>query len=115
VDGTRSGLSVGRGATPLDSDGGKLPGSWCGGARDGDVDDAALQGHVQLDGYRADRVETLAWIVGACAEGLLVLGGYLGGAIVFVYRMRVLGSPNTPPAKALGLRARCTSTCRACW
>jgi hypothetical protein len=60
---------------------------------------------LQLDGYRADRVETLAWILGACAEGLLVLGGYLGGAIVFVYGVRALGSPNTPPAKALGLRA----------
>lgn len=35
------------------------------------------------------------------AAALLVAGGNVGGANVFVYGIRVLGRPDTPPAKAL--------------
>lgn len=55
----------------------------------------------QLDGYKEDRVETLAWILGLAGEGLLTIGGFLGGTIVFVYGHRVLKRPETPLSKAL--------------
>jgi uncharacterized membrane protein len=44
----------------------------------------------QLDGYEHDKVKTLAWILGLIAEALLAAGGYLGGALVFVFGNRVL-------------------------
>ena|SRR2546422_809048 len=44
----------------------------------------------QLDGYEHDKVKTLAWILGLVAEGLLTVGGYLGGTLVFVFGTRVL-------------------------
>lgn len=55
----------------------------------------------QLDGYRDDRVETLAVVTGVVAEGLLIGGGFLGGALAFVYGVRVLKRPDTPVADAL--------------
>jgi uncharacterized membrane protein len=55
----------------------------------------------QLDGYKDDQVETLAWVLGAIAEAVLALGGNLGGANVFVYGIRVLKRPDTPVGKAL--------------
>jgi uncharacterized membrane protein len=54
-----------------------------------------------LDGYQDGQVETLAWILGLVAEGLLAAGGFLGGAIVFVYGHRVLKRAETPIADAL--------------
>jgi uncharacterized membrane protein len=55
----------------------------------------------QLDGYDHGRVETLALVLGLAAEGVLTLGGYLGGTIVFVYGVRVLKRPETPIPDAL--------------
>jgi hypothetical protein len=55
----------------------------------------------QLDGYDEGSVETLALVVGLAAEGVLILGGYLGGTIVFVYGVRVLKQPETPVPDAL--------------
>ncbi len=54
-----------------------------------------------LEGYKDDTVETLSWILGAGALGLLTMGGYLGGTIVYVYGMRVLGRHETPTTDAL--------------
>src|SRR5688500_14566572 len=61
----------------------------------------ALTWLAQLDGYKDDQVETLAWVLGLAAEGLLAVGGFLGGTIVFVYGHRVLKRPNTPPGDAI--------------
>src|SRR3954453_23480148 len=44
----------------------------------------------QLDGYKHDEVKTLAWILGLVGEGLLTVGGYLGGSLVFIFGTRVL-------------------------
>lgn len=55
----------------------------------------------QLDGYRDDRVETLAVVLGVAAMGLLIAGGFLGGALAYVYGVRVLKQPDTPVADAL--------------
>ena len=55
----------------------------------------------QLDGYRDGRVETLAVVLGAAAMGLLTAGGFLGGALAYVYGVRVLKQPHTPVADAL--------------
>jgi uncharacterized membrane protein len=61
----------------------------------------ALAFIAQLDGYDDGRIETLALVVGVVAEGVLTLGGYLGGTIVFVYGVRVLKRPETPVRDAL--------------
>jgi uncharacterized membrane protein len=61
----------------------------------------ALTFIAQLDGYEHDRVETLAWILGVGAEGLLAAGGFIGGSLVFVYGVRVLKNTETPVADAL--------------
>ena len=55
----------------------------------------------QLDGYRDDEVKTLAVVLGAGAMGLLTAGGFLGGALAYVYGVRVLKQPDTPVADAL--------------
>ena len=55
----------------------------------------------QLDGYRNDAVESLAVILGLAAEALLLGGGFLGGALAFVYGVRVLKRPGTPVVDAL--------------
>ncbi len=55
----------------------------------------------QLDGYRDDQVEALAAVLGAAAMGLLTAGGFLGGALAYVYGVRVLKQPHTAPADAL--------------
>jgi uncharacterized membrane protein len=61
----------------------------------------ALTFVAHLDGYDDGQVETLSWILGVLAEGLLVAGGYLGGTLVFVYGQRTLDEPDTPPIDAL--------------
>jgi uncharacterized membrane protein len=50
----------------------------------------ALTFVVHLDGYDDGQVETISWILGAAAEGVLAAGGYIGGSLVFVYGVRVL-------------------------
>jgi hypothetical protein len=56
---------------------------------------------IQRPGYNHATIKTGAWIVGLAAEIVLLAGGYLGGAIVFVYGERVLKQPTTPIAAAL--------------
>ena len=55
----------------------------------------------QLDGYDHGKVETLGLVLGLAAEALLAAGGFVGGAIVFVYGNRVLKRPETPVRDAL--------------
>jgi uncharacterized membrane protein len=61
----------------------------------------ALTWVAQLDGYRDDEVKTLALVLGLAAEALLIAGGFLGGALAYVYGVRVLKRPRTPVADAL--------------
>jgi uncharacterized membrane protein len=61
----------------------------------------ALAWLAQRPGYNADEVRTLGLILGLIAEGTLAIGGFIGGAIVFVYGNRVLSRPETPVADAL--------------
>jgi uncharacterized membrane protein len=61
----------------------------------------ALTWLAQLDGYKDDDVRGLAVGLGLAAFALLVLGGNIGGANVFVYGIRVLKRPETPVAEAL--------------
>lgn len=56
---------------------------------------------LQRPGYNDDEVRTLALVAGLISEGVLVAGGNIGGANVFVYGIRVLKRPETPVAKAL--------------
>jgi uncharacterized membrane protein len=56
---------------------------------------------VQRPGYNHGQVKTLAWILGIVGEVFLIVGGYLGGTIVFVYGHRVLKLPDTRLADAL--------------
>jgi uncharacterized membrane protein len=61
----------------------------------------ALTWLVQLDGYRDDVVETPALVLGLAAMGLLTVGGFIGGALAYVYGVRVLKRPDTPMPDAL--------------
>lgn len=56
---------------------------------------------VQLGGYRDGEILTLALVLGVLAELVLIVGGYLGGAITYVYGIRVLGRPDTSVGDAL--------------
>lgn len=55
----------------------------------------------QLDGYDEGNVEALTLVLGLVAEALLAGGGFIGGAIVFVYGVRVLSRPEAPVRDAL--------------
>ena len=46
----------------------------------------------QYDGYRHGGVTTVALVLTLCGVGVLTVGGWLGGALVFVYGTRVLGA-----------------------
>jgi uncharacterized membrane protein len=61
----------------------------------------ALTWLAQRPGYNAEEIRTLGLVLGLVAEGVLAFGGFLGGAIVFVYGNRVLKQPRTPIADAL--------------
>jgi uncharacterized membrane protein len=61
----------------------------------------ALAFVTHIDGYDDGRVTALPLILALGAEGLLALGGYLGGALVFVYGVRVLKRAETPIADSL--------------
>src|SRR5918997_490640 len=61
----------------------------------------ALAWLLQRPGYDDGEVRTGALVAGLAAGALLVAGGIVGGANVFVYGIRVLKRPDTPPAKAL--------------
>jgi uncharacterized membrane protein len=55
----------------------------------------------QLEGYKDDEVTTLALVLGLGAEAALAAGGFVGGALAFVYGVRVLKRPDTPVVDAL--------------
>jgi len=59
---------------------------------------AALVGHA---GYKHGAVETGPFILTLAGFGFLTLGGWLGGAIVFVHGMRVLSLTGEPPGRAV--------------
>jgi uncharacterized membrane protein len=52
-------------------------------------------------GYHDGRVHTAALILALAGEALLLAGGYLGGALVYVHGHRVLSQPQTPVGQAL--------------
>ncbi len=56
---------------------------------------------VQLDGYRDGEILTLALILGLVAEVTLTAGGYLGGALTYVYGLRVLNRTDASVTDAL--------------
>jgi uncharacterized membrane protein len=58
---------------------------------------AALVGH---SGYTHGAVRTGPFILTLIGFGLLTLGGWLGGAVVYVHGMRVLSLVEEPPARA---------------
>lgn len=67
----------------------------------------ALTWLLQRPGYNEDEVRAVALAAGLVSELVLIAGGNIGGANVFVYGIRVLKRPETPVAKALnplGLR-----------
>jgi uncharacterized membrane protein len=53
------------------------------------------------DGWSSGDVSGAGTIVAIAAEGLLTLGGWIGGTIVFVHGMRVLGRLDLPTRKAI--------------
>lgn len=55
----------------------------------------------QRPGYNHGKIETLGLVLGLAAEALLALGGYIGGALVFAYGVRVIKRPDAPIAEAL--------------
>jgi uncharacterized membrane protein len=55
----------------------------------------------QRPGYVDGEVTTLGLALGLAAEALLALGGYIGGALVFAYGVRVVGRPDAPLRDAL--------------
>ena len=59
---------------------------------------AAIFGHAQ---YIHGNVSAGAFVLTLIGFGLLTLGGWLGGAIVYVYGMRVLGLPQEPAVRAV--------------
>ena len=56
---------------------------------------------LQRPGYLDEEVRTSALIVGLIAEATLAAGGYIGGAIVFIYGTRVVNRTDAPVADAL--------------
>jgi uncharacterized membrane protein len=59
---------------------------------------AAIFGHAS---YSHGDVGTGAFVLTLIGFGLLTLGGWLGGAIVFVHGMRVLKLKNEPAGRAV--------------
>ena len=61
----------------------------------------ALAWPLQRPGYLEGEVRTGGWLAAVAAELLLVVGGYLGGTIVFVHGHRVMGDAEVPLRQAL--------------
>jgi uncharacterized membrane protein len=59
---------------------------------------AAIVGY---DGYRDGDVTAAGFVLTFLGFGLLTLGGWLGGTVVFVYGMRVLNLVDEPAARAV--------------
>jgi len=51
--------------------------------------------------YETGHIHTAALILALAGEALLLVGGYLGGALVYVHGHRVLSQPQTPTGQAL--------------
>jgi len=58
---------------------------------------AALTGH---DGYTHGAVESLPFVLTVVGFVFLTVGGWLGGAVVYVHGMRVLSLGDEPPDRA---------------
>ncbi|HEY2723416.1 MAG TPA: DUF2231 domain-containing protein [Pseudonocardiaceae bacterium] len=56
---------------------------------------------LQMPGYSQGKIVTSALVLGVISYVLLVAGGYLGGALTFVYGVRVLKRPNAAVSDAL--------------
>ncbi|MFY9806876.1 MAG: DUF2231 domain-containing protein [Pseudonocardiaceae bacterium] len=56
---------------------------------------------LQLPGYSDGKIISSALILGVISWVLLAAGGYLGGALTFVYGARVIKRPDTPMSDAL--------------
>jgi uncharacterized membrane protein len=69
----------------------------------------ALTWLLQRPGYNHGHILTRTWIVGLIAEGVLAVGGYIGGTIVFVYGERVEGRRDAAVGEALRPNARAAS------
>ena len=52
-------------------------------------------------GYEDGRVRAAALVLALAGEALLIVGGYLGGALVYVHGHRVLSQPQAPVGEAL--------------
>ena len=52
-------------------------------------------------GYQDGRIHTAALVLALAGEALLLAGGYLGGALVYVHGHRVLSQPQAPVGEAL--------------
>lgn len=59
---------------------------------------AAILGH---DGWQRGDVTTTPFVLNVIGFGLLTLGGWLGGSVVFVHGMRVLNLVDEPPERAV--------------
>ena len=59
---------------------------------------AAIFGH---DGWQRGDVTTTPFVLNVIGFGLLTLGGWLGGSVVFVHGMRVLNLVEEPPERAV--------------
>jgi uncharacterized membrane protein len=59
---------------------------------------AALVGH---SGYKHGAVEAFPFVLTLAGFVMLTVGGWLGGAIVFVHGMRVLNLTGEPPGRAV--------------
>jgi uncharacterized membrane protein len=58
---------------------------------------AAIFGH---DGWQRGDVTRGPFVLNLIGFGVLAVGGWLGGSIVFVHGMRVLNLPDEPPGRA---------------
>ena len=71
---------------------------------------AAIFGHA---GWKTGDVTTGPFVLTVVGFGLLTVGGWLGGSIVFVHGMRVLGLVDEPPERAVApVASRSTSAGR---
>jgi uncharacterized membrane protein len=59
---------------------------------------AALVGH---SGYKHGAVDAFPFILTLAGFAVLTVGGWLGGAVVFVHGMRVLNLTSEPPGRAI--------------
>ena len=61
----------------------------------------ALTFITHLNGYDDGTVDALPLVLGLVGETLLLVGGFLGGTLVFAYGVRVLKRPELAPLEAI--------------